>query len=145
MEQEIKVEVPENMEIDLERSVFVFKPAFISLEEINEKMQRSTIDKILYYSLAELEQIKAIIVILNVAGYLNGGWKPDFRNKDEPKFYFALSDVGVVFIEQARSENTSFVYFKTKVLAKQAIDILGTTSIRAAFPAGLISNNQNQK
>ena len=88
----------------------------------------------------QAEKLQAINMLLNVAKYLNGDWVPDWENFEEDKFCFLIDyenkdedeDAEINFI-CSEYENASPVYFRTKELAKQAIQILGEETIRTAF------------
>lgn len=93
----------------------------------------------------QAEKLLAINKLLNVAKYLNGDWKPDWENNEEEKwtirlvwnennkpvikvgFYFGTADGTIGHC------NNTFVYFRTKELAEQAIQILGEETIRLAL------------
>lgn len=83
----------------------------------------------------QLESILALNKLCNVAKYLNGDWLP--RSHPDYVYYIQLGS------EYSKiSKTTSFgtgmclssiVYFKTKELAQQAIEILGEKEIRKAL------------
>lgn len=81
----------------------------------------------------QAEKLLAINQLMNVAKYLNGDWQPDWKG-DELKYYIEIDTV----IDDLCFDNTSFyngsiVYFKSKKLIKQAIEILGEDTIRLAL------------
>ena len=79
----------------------------------------------------QLRKLLAINKLMNVAKYLNGDWQPDWNNHKELKYYICISKYTSMYV--ATCDNTSFVYFKTKELAKQAIEILGEETIKLAL------------
>ena len=68
---------------------------------------------------------------MNVAKYLNDGWRPNWNDLKEYKFYIKQLD-DILFVDFAIS-NGYLVYFKTRELAKQAIEILGEETIKLAL------------
>ena len=77
------------------------------------------------------EQCSKIILInklINIATYLNDGWVPDWNNMCEPKFVIGLS-YNKLQINRSYNRNDTFVYFKTREIALQAIEILGENEI----------------
>lgn len=80
----------------------------------------------------QLEKLLAINKLMNVAKYLNGGWKPNWDDYSEKKWSMALDDENIsiaynyIFCELA-------VYFRSKESAEQAIKILGEDTIKLAF------------
>jgi hypothetical protein len=81
------------------------------------------------------EQVKKLMAInkmLNVAKYLNEDWKPDWKDK-MCKYKINIYNSNEISIEDNVGVITNFVYFKTKELAQQAINILGEDIIRIAL------------
>lgn len=80
-------------------------------------------------------KILAINKLLNVAKFLNKDWKPDWSD-DEEKWTLGVDpdDNIVLPVRISHVENnTRIVYFRTKQLAEQAIQILGEEVIRLAL------------
>lgn len=80
----------------------------------------------------QAEKLIAINKLLNVAKYLNGGWKPDWENYDEFKYYIYISS-GNINIDSIMSSFSDLVYFRSRELAQQAINILGEETIKLAL------------
>ena len=110
--QELKIVPPEGYEVDWDNSsnnIIRFKPIEkkITYQDVKEKlfpksnvsyflghdgaiMQTFNIkylsrELLLSTSIQQLEQIRALNKLMNVANYLNGDWKPDFTNKNQQK------------------------------------------------------------
>lgn len=79
-----------------------------------------------------LSKMLAINKLLNVAKYLNGDWKPDWKNEKENKWYIEDLD-NEIDTDYTINCNSRMVYFRTQELAKQAIQILGEETIRLAL------------
>lgn len=67
-------------------------------------------------------------MLMNVAKYLNEGWQPDWKNRNEDKVFIYIDyiDKSMKF-GRSSIHQSSEVYFKSEELAQQAIDILGET------------------
>ena len=80
----------------------------------------------------QLEKLLAINMLMNVAKYLNDGWKPDFSNMDEYKYHILIEEDKIIvkFIQRFVCLD---IYFKSKELARKAIEILGEETIRLAL------------
>ena len=157
-EKEIKITVPEGYEIDKENSTFEcikFKKKGLTYEDVAEKLFKN---KACYYlrqgakivkycpdsvdmkkannaaSEKQLQRLLAINKLMNVAEYLNDGWKPDWKNPLKSKWYILWDNCSNKFEIGYRNSYTSGpVYFKTPDLALQAIAILGEEEIKLAL------------
>lgn len=58
-----------------------------------------------------------------IAEYLNEGWKPDWNNKDAVKWYIKKDER--VYTDSCYMLNYGAIYFKSRELAKKAIEIMG--------------------
>ena len=82
----------------------------------------------------QLEKLLAINKLMNVAKYLNDGWQPDWDNNDDHKWFICFeNDYKKLSIEWVYSMQQHFIYFKSKELARKAIDILGEETIKLAL------------
>lgn len=87
------------------------------------------------------QKLKAINKLLNVAKFLNKDWVPDWKNIEEPKWSIRIewdeqnNEVIKVghYLGTNGHCNNSIVYFRTKELAEQAVQILGEETIRLAL------------
>lgn len=154
--KEMKIVPPEGYEIDKENSTFdciKFKPIEIAktYKEVVDKLfkggnieyfinaQSSDKDSIFNQTCVQcvkccsdkqLAKIIAIAKMMNVAKYLNGeGWRPDWNLNNTKGAYCIgyIDDTIKVFFSHPINMD---VYFKTKELAQQAIDILGEETIK---------------
>ena len=156
--ENIKIDIPQGYEIDLENSnlstgKISFKKKELTYEDIakslfvnNKTYYIDTLGSIgvcnlgtVYYdskinctSEKQAKKLLAINQLMNVAKYLNGDWEPDFK-KEVPKFFIYINDKNNIDISANYRIKEYFVYFKTKELTKQAIDILGEETIRLAL------------
>lgn len=155
--KELKIEVPSGYIIDVENSTFdkiIFKKKELTYEDVCDKLFKGTAfvietggkiintivgksrkqDSNNLTSKSQAEKILALIKLMNVATYLNDGWKPDWSNEDEYKYYIYYNNrTGEFYIEDNSFCQSNNIYFKTEELAKQAIKILGEDVIRTAL------------
>lgn len=64
------------------------------------------------------EKLFAINKLMNVAKYLNDGWKPNWKNNKEYKYYLCMS-YDKIQIEYMCCRYSDIVYFKSEELAQQ--------------------------
>lgn len=82
----------------------------------------------------QAEKLLAINMLLNVAKYLNGDWKPNWNDDNEKKYTISLDrNNKKINITWNVLVNKCPVYFKTEELAQKAIDILGEETIKLAL------------
>lgn len=134
--KEFKIQVPEGYEIDKENSTFECikfkKKKTISYSDISYKLIED-FGGISYSSSKHRDKIFAINKLLFVAKYLNGGWVPNFNNSEQAKYFITVDRYGILQVNDVYSIFSSLVYFKTKELAYQAIEILGKETIKQAL------------
>lgn len=80
----------------------------------------------------QLESLMALNKLCNVAKYLNGDWLPDSADIDKNKLYIYIHSSGLdISSHNCASEGN--VFFKSRELALQAIEILGKETILKAL------------
>lgn len=159
--KELKIVPPEGYEIDRENSsidTIRFKPIKkkITYQDVKEKLfpeshssfyfgkegaivQTFNIkylskELLLATSQQQLQQIRALNKLMNVAKYLNGNWKPNWNNYNTTKwFIFFDHDKKEIQTRSWYIINPGCVYFKSEELALQAIEILGEEEIKKAL------------
>lgn len=159
--KELKIEAPEGYEVDWDNSsnnVIRFKPIKkkITYQDVKEKLfpeskasyyfgkeggiiqtfsiKYSSRELLLSTSQQQLQQIRALNKLMNVAKYLNGDWKPDFTNRGYYKYYISYdSSLKKLAVWFKNYINDGSVYFKSEELAHQAIEILGENEIKKAL------------
>lgn len=79
---------------------------------------------------AQAKRLNAYNKLMNIAKYLNKGWKPNF--KDHSKNWYIYKDIlcGVTF---NYTTNQGTVYFKNADLAEEAIQLMGKDSLNDLF------------
>lgn len=121
---QLTIDIPEGMEIDLENSdlakgIVKFKKKYITYDDILQayatdfggiRVPNHCIDKIL-----------AISQLMNIAKYYNGDWEPDWNNQDEYK-YFIICNRGTYKVDHGWTTICNNIYFKNKKDAQEVID-----------------------
>ena len=121
---QLTIDIPEGMEIDLENSnlakgIVKFKKKDITYDDILQsyatdfcgiRVPNHCIDKIL-----------AISQLMNIAKYYNGDWIPDWNNQDEYKYYI-IYNRDTYKVDHGWTSICSNIYFKNKKDAQAVID-----------------------
>ena len=156
--KEIKITVPEGYEIDKENSTFEcikFKKKGLTYENIAERLFKNkrtyfigAMSNISDYapegngvylpnqapSKKQLQRLLAINKLMNVAEYLNEGWKPNWKNVNQHKWTIKWDNLNCKFdTSYWITCQTGTVCFKTPDLALQAIEILGEEEVKLAL------------
>ena len=149
--QELKIEAPEGYEVDWDNSsnnTIRFKPIKkkITYEDVINNIKAKNIGVSVQFGFTkigadcfitsekQLEQLLALNKLINVAKYLNGDWKPNFKDSNCHKYYITYdSDSKKLMTWFKQFMNDGSVYFKSEELAHQAIDILGKEEVKKAL------------
>ena len=159
--QELKIEAPEGYEVDWDnssmdtirfkpikkkitykdicRELFLDKPSWRLRDTGVIGCANCTSSAIIHHSsistsYKQLEQLLAFNKLMNVAKYLNGDWKPDWKNQYEDK-YCIYCDYSVLELRVSKWSTSDYgnVYFKSSELTRQAIEILGEEEVKKAL------------
>lgn len=158
--KKLEINIPDGHEIDLDKSDL--SKGIVFFKEVKKKLTYDDIAKELFHNKdgyyitsdadispcnfgdypclecnvaatwEQLESILALNMLCNVAKYLNGGWSP-INKRDKYKWCIRIDDISNELVCETEAKQTSSVYFNTKELAQQAIDILGEEEIRKAL------------
>lgn len=148
--KELKIEAPEGYEVNWDNSsmnTIRFKPIKkkITYEDIISNIKATNIGVSVQFGLTkigsdcfitsekQLEQLLALNKLMNVAKYLNGDWKINWRSKQEK--YYIVYDYWkyVLTVTCSNCFQSTLVYFESPSLAKQAIEILGEDEVKKAL------------
>lgn len=80
---------------------------------------------------AQAKRMVAFNKLMNIAKYLNGGWKPDFDRNQEN--WNICKDGDTFIAKYTMSFNKASVYFKSEKAVKEAIRLMGEESINDLF------------
>lgn len=91
----------------------------------------------------QAEKLLAINKLLNVAKFLNknedgSDWVPDFNNESQLWYLYIdyqSDEKGKIMIDWKKNFQSEVVYFRTKELARQAVQILGEDAVKLALTA----------
>lgn len=129
---QLTIEIPEGMEIDLENSdlangIVKFKKNNITLEDIpciirdDIKINGLISKGSIYYNY--LKKLKAIATLIDIANYYNKGWKPSWNNNEELKYYIVLDCYYNIYRVKDRAKmNSNIIYFAHEEDAQTVID-----------------------
>jgi hypothetical protein len=155
--KELQIIPPEGYEVDKENSTFekiVFKKVEekLTYEKIAEKLFQyerhyytDSNGKIKEISLGwhcpnaapteyQLQRLLALNKLMNVSYYLNDSWKPDWDNYTQNKYFLCYNNENKTIITKFHNlSNSGVVYFKSKELTEQALEILGEETIKLAL------------
>lgn len=136
METEVRIQVPEGMEIDRENSTFEcikFKPKKVTYRDIQKKL----LDRYTCYTYttpAHESKCVTFRKLLEVADYLNGDWKPDWNNKFEEKYFLVYNYTNKIFeVENCYYRSSRMVFFSSRDNALKAVDIIGKEELKQLF------------
>lgn len=118
---------------DICKSLFLKKKVYFVC---GKRIQSSTADMGSYKDIdnctseAQAKRLIAFKKLMNIAKYLNGGWKPNFEGSSKNWYIFKDLLYGVTFSYTA---NQGIVYFKNADLADEAIRLMGEDSLNDLF------------
>ena len=134
METEVKIKIPDGMEIDKENSTFEcikFKPKELTYDNIIEKYCHSVIIRV---DSEHTQKMFTFRKLLEVADYLNGDWCPDWNNSKQIKYFISYDYTNERFdIYERYLMNLNGVYFSSKENALKAIEIIGEEELKKFF------------
>lgn len=126
---DLYVKCPKGYSIDVENSdlskgIIKFKNDNITLEDIYENQGKDTfIANAVNNNTHTYNKIFAIATLIDIANYYNKGWKPDFNNDKESKYYIGFSKrLNKYNIDMSILCTDNFVYFKNKEDAQAVIN-----------------------
>lgn len=123
---QLTIDIPEGMEIDLENSnlakgIVKFKKKDITYKDITNAIRPIiTYTSISVYS-HYMNRLKAISQLMNIAKYYNKDWEPDWNNQDEYK-YFIIYNRDTYKVDHGWTTICNNIYFKNKKDAQAVID-----------------------
>lgn len=125
-DNQLTINIPDGMEIDLQNSnfdtgVIKFKKKELRYEDIEDSLDIKTF--LIPISVNNSSKIKAIDKLIDTAEFYNGNWKPDWSNNKEGKFYISYNFIhNCYFVIEDNSNNVGTIVFKHKEDAQAVID-----------------------
>lgn len=122
---QLTIDIPEGMEIDLENSdlakgIVRFKSKYITYSKIINSFNSMTNTNVYIHS-SDTKALKAIARLMNIAKYYNGDWKPDWSDPSEYK-YFIVYNSNIYKVDYNWTSIYDRIYFKNKKDAQSVID-----------------------
>ena len=125
-DNQLTINIPDGMEIDLQNSnfdtgVIKFKKKELRYEDIEDSLDIKAF--LIPISVNNSSKIKAIDKLIDTAEFYNGNWKPDWSNNKEGKFYISYNFIhNGYFVIEDNSNNVGTIVFKHKEDAQAVID-----------------------
>ena len=133
---QLTIDIPEGMEIDLKNSdlakgIVKFKKKDITYENVEDALKLGINCKYMLVNKNNVSKLVTLSKLMNIAKYYNGDWKPDWNNQDEYK-YFIICNRGTYKVDHGWTSICSNIYFKNK---EDAIAIINNPNFRDILDA----------
>lgn len=125
---QLTIDIPEGMEIDLENSDLIkgivrFKQSTITYGDVEDALKLGKNCKGIIIDESNASKLVNLSRLMNIAKYYNGDWKPEWNNRNEDKYYIYYRYITDEYLVDANfAEASSIVYFKNKADAQAVID-----------------------
>lgn len=127
-DNQLTINIPEGMEIDLQNSnfdtgVIKFKKKVLTYEDIKASLRLN--ENLICISVDDNNSAKlcAINRLMCIAKFYNGDWKPNWSNNKEGKFYISYNFIhNAYFVIEDNSNNVGTIVFKHKEDAQAVIE-----------------------
>lgn len=123
---QLTIDIPEGMEIDLENSdlakgIVRFKQSTITYEDVEDTLKLGKNCKSIIINESNDSKLVALSRLMNIAKYYNGDWKPNWSDKNEYK-YFIIYKGDIYKVDYYWATISNNIYFKNKKDAQAVID-----------------------
>ncbi len=123
---QLTIEIPKGMEIDLENSnlakgIVKFKKKDITYCEVTDALKIGENCESIVINGSNASKLVALSKLMNIAKYYNGDWKPDWSNQNEYK-YSIIYNRNTYKVDHNWTTISSNIYFKNKEDAQEVID-----------------------
>ena len=125
---QLTIDIPEGMEIDLENSdltkgIVRFKQSIITYKDVEDTLKLGINCKSIMVNKNNVSKLVTLSKLMNIAKYYNGDWKPDWRSLMESKYYIYYSTRSNTY-GVANTSNTNYgnIYFRLYEDAKAVIE-----------------------
>ena len=123
---QLTINIPEGMEIDLENSdltkgIIIFKKKDITYENVEDALKLGKNCKSIIINESNASKLVALSKLMNIAKYYNKDWKPDWNNSDKSKYYIRYN-TGTYAVDCNYTYNYGNIFFKNKKDAQAVID-----------------------
>lgn len=123
---QLTIDIPEGMEIDLENSdlakgIVKFKKDNITYKNIEDTLNLEINSKIMVANINNISKLRALNKLMNIAKYYNGDWKPNWSDQNEYK-YFIIYKGDIYKVDYNWTIISNNIYFKNEKDAQAVID-----------------------
>lgn len=123
---QLTIDIPEGMEIDLENSdltkgIVRFKQSIITYKDVEDALKLGINCKSIMVNKNNVSKLVTLSKLMNIAKYYNGDWKPDWDNSDKSKYYIRYN-TGTYAVDCNYTYNYGNIFFKNKKDAQAVID-----------------------
>ena len=123
---QLTIDIPEGMEIDLENSdlakgIVRFKKKDITYENVEDALKLGKNCKSIIINKNNASKLVTLSKLMNIAKYYNKDWKPDWNNSDKSKYYIRYNN-GTYAVDCNYTYNYGNIFFKNKEDAQAVID-----------------------
>ena len=123
---QLTIDIPEGMEIDLENSdlakgIVRFKQSTITYEDVEDTLKLGKNCKSIIINESNASKLVTLSRLMNIAKYYNGDWKPNWSNPSEYK-YFIVYNNNTYIVDYNWNSIYNKIYFKNKKDAQAVID-----------------------
>ena len=135
---QLTIDIPEGMEIDLENSdlangIVKFKKKDITYENVEDALKLGKNCKSIIINESNASKLVALSKLMNIAKYYNRDWNPDWSNTDKYKYYIIYSYKDNIYaIDYSYYYTYSTIYFKNR---KDAIAVINNPNFRNILDA----------
>ena len=125
---QLTIDIPEGMEIDLENSdlakgIVRFKQSITTYEDVEDTLKLSISYKSIMVNKNNVSKLVALSKLMNIAKYYNGDWKPNWGSLMESKYYIYYSTRSNTYgVSNTSSTKYINIYFRLYKDAKAVID-----------------------
>jgi hypothetical protein len=130
---QLTIDIPEGMKIDLENSdlakgIVKFKQSTITYEDVEDVLKLCIHRKSIIIYDNNASKLVALSRFMNIAKYYNGDWEPDWNISNwntyrEPKYYIYYKNSEDKYgVDSTTDVNFGNIYFKSRDDAKSVID-----------------------
>lgn len=132
------IDIPEGMEIDLENSdlangIVKFKQSTITYEDVEDALKLCIHRKGIIVHENNASKLVALSKLMNIAKYYNGDWKPNWSSTDKHKYYIMYNGSDNTYAVDYNSIYTySNIYFKNR---RGAVAVIHNPNFRPILDA----------
>ena len=125
---QLTIDIPEGMEIDLENSdlakgIVRFKQSIITYKDVEDTLKLGINCKSIMVNKNNVSKLVTLSKLMNIAKYYNGDWKPNWNNSDDRKQLIVYnSNNNTYIVDHNYNYIYNSIYFKNKKDAQAVID-----------------------